>query len=527
MAFIEHPLIQENKMEEREFQSSLAKSALEKGNSLIVVPTAMGKTIIALRVIAETLFKKRGKILFLAPTKPLVLQHSKTLKKLLKIDPEQIAVITGIVKPVERKKIFKEATVICSTPQCVRNDLDLLRISLSEFGLVVFDEAHRAIGLYAYVSIAQRFSTQNPSGLILAMTASPGHQKKKIKEIAKNLFVDNFEIRTRKDEDVKDYVNEIEIGWVPVPLPESYEKTVMLLRSYIKKILSELKRMGQINSDNIEYFSRKRILQLQIRVSAKISAYGKKMPLLYGVASKIACILMANHALLLIETQGAKALNDYLEKKLRESKEEKSSRALKMFVKNERVKNCIVESRKLVSEGEIHSKLKELKKIIFRQLKENPDSRILVFNHFRDSVAFVSDQLSAIKNVRVQPFVGQASKGKLKGMSQQEQAETVKQFETGKFNVLVATSVAEEGLDIPACDLVVFYEPVPSEIRHIQRRGRTGRIKKGKAIILMASETRDEAFYWSAKRKEGKMQEVLKKMQSNKPEKQKTLGEFK
>jgi len=527
MAFIKHPLIQENKVEEREFQSVLAKSVLEKGNSLVVVPTAMGKTIIALQVIAEILHKKQGKILFLAPTKPLVLQHSKTLKKLLKIEPEQIAVITGIVKPAERKKIFQETTVICSTPQCVRNDLDLLRISLKEFGLVVFDEAHRAVGLYSYVSIAQRFSTQNPNGLILAMTASPGHQKKKIKEIAKNLFVDNFEIRTHKDEDVKDYVNEIEINWISVPLPESYGTTVMLLRSYVKKILSELKRMGQINSDNLEHFSRKRILQLQIRVSAKISAYGKKMPSLYGVASKVACILMANHALLLIETQGAKALNDYLEKKLKESKGEKPSRALKMFVKNERIKNCIVESRKLVNEGEIHSKLRELKKIIFQQLKNNPDSRIMVFNHFRDSVAFVSDQLSAIKGVRVKPFIGQASKGKLKGMNQKEQAEIVKRFETGDFNVLVATSVAEEGLDIPACDLVVFYEPVPSEIRHIQRRGRTGRIKKGKAIILIAKDTRDEAFYWSAKRKEGKMQRVLKKMQSNEPEKQRTLGDFK
>ena len=213
MAFIEHPLIQENKVEEREFQLSLAQSVLDNGNSLVVVPTAMGKTIIALQVIAETLHKKRGKILFLAPTKPLVLQHSKTLKNLLKIEQGKIAVITGAVKPTERKKIFREATVICSTPQCVRNDLDLLRISLSDFGLVVFDEAHRAIGLYSYVSIAQKFSSQNPRGLILAITASPGHEKKKIKEIAKNLFVENFEIRTREDEDVKDYVKEIEIEW--------------------------------------------------------------------------------------------------------------------------------------------------------------------------------------------------------------------------------------------------------------------------------------------------------------------------
>ena len=101
--------------------------------------------------------------------------------------------------------------------------------------------------------------------------------------------------------------------------------------------------------------------------------------------------------------------------------------------------------------------------------------------------------------------------------------------------MLVATSVAEEGLDIPNCDLVIFYEPVPSEIRYIQRRGRTGRIKKGRAIILMAKGTRDEAFYWSARRKEGKMKRILKGMQSKgmasekrtaRVKKQTRLGEF-
>ena len=128
--------------------------------------------------------------------------------------------------------------------------------------------------------------------------------------------------------------------------------------------------------------------------------------------------------------------------------------------------------------------------------------------------------------MRVQRFIGQASKGKAKGMTQKEQADIIRKFESGEFNVLVATSVAEEGLDIPACDLVVFYEPVPSEIRHIQRRGRTGRIKKGRAIILMAKDTRDEAFYWSARRKEGKMTRELKRMQKRVPEKQRKLGEF-
>jgi Fanconi anemia group M protein len=80
--------------------------------------------------------------------------------------------------------------------------------------------------------------------------------------------------------------------------------------------------------------------------------------------------------------------------------------------------------------------------------------------------------------------------------------------------VLVATSVAEEGLDIPSTDLVIFYEPVPSEIRTIQRRGRTGRKRAGKVIVLIAKHTRDEGFYWSSINKEKRMRRELHLLRS-------------
>jgi len=522
--YIKHSLIKENVVEARSYQKNLAKSVIKNGNSLIVAPTALGKTIVAVLVIADVLEKKKGKILFLAPTKPLVEQHAKTILNLMKVEESEIAIITGAIKPRDRRELM-EKTIVCSTPQCVRNDLQKKRISLNNIALIIFDEAHRAVGDYAYVEIGRTFIKQNPAGLMIGMTASPGHEKRKIKEISDNLLIENIEIKSHEDLDVKPYVNPIELEWRTVSLPKEYAKPILLLKAYLKKILSELKRMGQVPTDNPNFFSRTRILEMQRRVSAKITKYGKRMPSLYGVASKIACVLMASHALLLIETQGAKALNDYMEKKLTESKQGKASKALKMFIRDDRVKNVFISSRELVAEKIIHSKLTELKKILKNQFEENPNSRIIVFNHFRDSVAFIEEQLKKEKGVKPARFVGQASKGKVKGMNQKEQAQLVEEFREGKYNVLVATSVAEEGLDIPSCDLVIFYEPVPSEIRYIQRRGRTGRVKKGKAIILMAKDTRDEAFYWTARKKEGKMKRILKKMQG-KPENQKTLNEF-
>jgi Fanconi anemia group M protein len=128
--FIVHPLLKENVVEARDYQADLAKSVLEKGSTLVVAPTALGKTIVAALVIADVLARKKGKVLFLAPTKPLVLQHSNTLKKLLKIEPEEIATITGASKPKERKELFNNALIVCSTPQCTRNDLARKRVSL-------------------------------------------------------------------------------------------------------------------------------------------------------------------------------------------------------------------------------------------------------------------------------------------------------------------------------------------------------------------------------------------------------------
>jgi len=85
----------------------------------------------------------------------------------------------------------------------------------------------------------------------------------------------------------------------------------------------------------------------------------------------------------------------------------------------------------------------------------------------------------------------------------------IQEFKDNKFNVMIMSSVGEEGLDIPAVDTVIFYEPVPSAIRTIQRRGRTGRQSEGKVIVLVAKNTRDEGYRWSSFHKEKRMNSIL------------------
>ena len=143
------------------------------------------------------------------------------------------------------------------------------------------------------------------------------------------------------------------------------------------------------------------------------------------------------------------------------------------------------------------------------------DFELIVTNNSQaDKVNNIVNILQDDELIKVHRFVGQQSKTSDKGLSQKEQIQLLKDFKEGIYNTLIGTSVAEEGLDIAECDLVVFYDVVPSAIRSIQRRGRTGRKKEGKVYILMAEGTRDEGYYWAEKRKESTMRETLRTIRS-------------
>ncbi|MFA5659773.1 MAG: DEAD/DEAH box helicase, partial [Oscillospiraceae bacterium] len=192
MPFVSHPLVKPNTIEARLYQEVLVSRIAEKGNTLVVAPTALGKTVVAVMLAAHTIKENsNAKILFMAPTKPLAVQHEKSFKKFLEIPEEKIVSITGTTKPSERKKIYKEAVSINATPQTIENDLLNGNLTLKDFELIIFDEAHRAVGDYAYVFIALQLQKQNPKALVLALTASPGSEEEKIQDVCRNLFIKN------------------------------------------------------------------------------------------------------------------------------------------------------------------------------------------------------------------------------------------------------------------------------------------------------------------------------------------------
>ncbi|KPU62948.1 DEAD/DEAH box helicase [Thermococcus sp. EP1] len=490
-------------------------------NSLVVLPTGLGKTLIAQMIADYRLSKYGGKVLMLAPTKPLALQHRESFLRLFNIPEEKVNTLTGEIPPEKRAEIWRKSIIITATPQTIENDLVVGRISLEDVVLLIFDEAHRAVGNYGYVYIAKEYMRESKHPLILGLTASPGSDETKIRAIVKNLFIEHIELRTENSSDVKPYVQGIKFEWLKVELPEIYKDVRKFLREMLKDSLKPLAGAGLLDSYSPD-IPKKEVLKAGRIINTEMAKGNYEVGKLMLYQAKA---LKLHHAIELLETQGLSALRGYL-KKLYEEARKGRTKSTKEIIQDPRMKKAIallVQAKEL---GLDHPKLDKLKEIIKEQLDKKPSSKIIVFTNYRDTAKKIVEELLK-EPIQAMRFVGQASRENDKGLSQKKQKQILDLFSKGEFNVLVATSVGEEGLDVPEVDLVIFYEPVPSAIRSIQRKGRTGRHKPGKVIILMAKGTRDEAYYWSSRHKEKQMISLLKKVEDMvKKEKQSSLLGF-
>jgi len=524
--FVSHPLLREKTVEFREYQNNISKSAFQK-NTLVILPTALGKTVISLLVCANTLyFHKDKRILILAPTRPLVMQHMVSFFSVMKIMENQVAMLTGKITPTERRAVWNNTDIrlVFATPEVVKNDIQENRISLKDFTLLIFDEAHRAVKDYAYTYVAKEYVKQSVYPIILALTASPGSQKQRVQEVSDNLFIEQVEYRGEDDVDVKSYINPIEVDWKWFDLSSEYQYIRSSLKSMLDERIKWLISRQLIRKDPKWIFKRDLInVGDQLRYNLELTMEENRAPLYLALRHQSSALSLM-YCSELIESQGSYSLEAFLNRI-----EAEGGRTHQSLLTDPRIKEIRTLVNNLSSE---HPKLKyivELLKNKFEQRdftgidqKENlvddkrtihsnhapKTSRILIFTQYRDTARHIVEVLSKQK-IRASRFVGQAKRQGDTGMSQEEQSRILESFRDGELDILVATSIAEEGLDIPEVDLVIFYEPIPSEIRYIQRRGRTGRKTAGSVIILAAKETIDERHLDASKRRYQKMKQAL------------------
>lgn len=494
MNFIEHKLIKPNSIEIREYQTNLAND-VKNQNCLIVLPTGLGKTTIALQVIVDYMQNGTGGVLFLAPTRVLVNQHYEFLKENLLI--ADIGIVTGEDLLSKRKKKWMNS-VVCATPEITKNDFARNMVSPNQFALVVFDEAHRTIGDYAYSIIAKYF--QNTDTRILAMTATLPSEKEKAKEIVTRLRIKNLIERSDESPDVKPYIQKTETEWVRVDLTKEMKAIQMCIKLALEERYKELRKNGLRLSDNkslSQLLNARQYVLTQNRRSAK--------PLFTAIR--------ITYALNIFEAHGITPFLKFCDR----TKEKKGAGIKDLFEIDPNFTRAISLAKNQQSDGLEHPKIDRLVDIL-----HDVKSKVLIFSSYRDSVNVIHQKLLDM-NISAEILIGKSGET---GLKQKKQIETVQRFRDGVTKALVATRVGEEGLDISEVNLVIFYDNVPSSIRFIQRKGRTGRKDKGRLIVLIAKNTIDETYYFIGKRKIESAKNMGNKMIKHLEKDEKVLDDF-
>lgn len=493
----------------RLYQENILKLCLEK-NCLVVLPTGIGKTAIALLLAIDRLNKfKDSRILFCSPTKPLCQQHKETFLTHTSINEEDIILYTGLINAKKRADQLISKRVIVATPQTIASDITNNRMILDDFSLLVIDEAHRSRMKYANTLVAKHYIETAKNPRILALTASPGSNREKIKEICENLFIDEIEIRTEKDEDVKPYMQHKTTEHIDIELQNEFKELKDLFRLAYKEKLGDLQKLGFTKP--VSLISKRDLLMLQKRFQSELS---HKNPSTFFGLSLTARLLKMSYLIELLETQSLKPLKKFIDKLSSEStKAAKAIMNTPEIIRAEKIINYLLENNQL------HPKMAALKEIIQSQLTANNKSKIIIFANYRDTIEEIIETLKDIENCSPAKLIGHKE-----GITQKQQLEIIEKFESDLYNCLVTTSIGEEGLSIGTLDTAIFYDNIPSGIRRIQREGRVGRIKPGKIIYITVKNSMDSAYYWKSRRDENNMKSIISSMKTKLEEQQSLIG---
>uniref|UniRef100_A0A2K6D3E4 RNA helicase n=1 Tax=Macaca nemestrina TaxID=9545 RepID=A0A2K6D3E4_MACNE len=481
----------------RDYQLHISRAALFC-NTLVCLPTGLGKTFIA-AVVMYNFYRwfPSGKVVFMAPTKPLVTQQIEACYQVMGIPQSHMAEMTGSTQAFTRKEIWCSKRVLFLTPQVMVNDLSRGACPAAEIKCLVIDEAHKALGNYAYCQAVQQVIT--------------------------NLLIGQIELRSEDSPDILAYSYERKIEKLIVPLGEelaAIQKTyIQILESFAHSLIQRNVLMRR----DIPNLTKYQIILArdQFRKNPSPNIVGIQQGVIEG---EFAICISLYHGYELLQQMGMRSLYFFLcgimdgTKGMTRSKNElgRNEDFMKLYNHLEcmfaHTRSTSADSVSAIQQGDknkkfvySHPKLKKLEEVVIEHFKswnaentsekKRDETRVMIFSSFRDSVQEIAEMLSQHQPIiRVMTFVGHASGKSTKGFTQKEQLEVVKQFRDGGYNTLVSTCVGEEGLDIGEVDLIICFDSQKSPIRLVQRMGRTGRKRQGRIVVIL-SEGREERIY--------------------------------
>lgn len=404
----------------RAYQLDLLRLATE-ANIIAFLDTGTGKTLIALMLMKET----NGKCIFLAPVRILVKQQS-TAASMMGI-PNTVIIGDSADKweYYEWQAALSKVQSLFMTPELLLNCLRAGYLNLEQFKLIVFDECHHCAGNHPYMKIMLEFYhclTTRPK--VLGLTASPiGHSNTSHLSLRNDLqdlctYLDSAFVPIDRDQ-VREVANDPQ--FVVVPISPSKEIDLGFIMGLVTRLPG--------SSDGIA-------------VSELLQGNGADIAKLIG---KRALMLMVHDVI--------RRIND---------------------------ENTIELLNNFHIDGEFSNRFDKLIEILVQHFSES-GGQVIILAQKRITAWYLAESINYVNSIRSLNIIAEKLVGKMNRkveigllkISDIKQKEVVEDFKAEKFNVLVSTTVAEEGLDIPSCDLVIRYDSMSHNLRsYVQSKGR-------------------------------------------------------
>ncbi|KAG0413346.1 hypothetical protein HPB47_009534 [Ixodes persulcatus] len=430
----------------RDYQFNIVQSCLFK-NTMVILPTGLGKTFIA-AVVMYNFYRwyPTGKIVFTAPTKPLVAQQIEACYKIMGIPLEDTLEMTGNVPAPRRATAWREKRVFFLTPQVMMNDLLRNALKPQDVKCLVIDEAHKALGNYAYCQVVQEIMKYTNQFRVVALSATPGSDVNAVRQVLSNLMISHVELRSEESIDIQKYTQRRTIDKVVVPLGHEIVEVKRKFLQVVCMYLERLERQGALPRLNPESLGKFRLLKLK-EAFLQSPPQGMAPRLVGQLQGDFSLLISLYHAYELLLAHGLRPFFHFL---------------------------------KGIVDGE----------------KSQPRVRYELMHHpgFNELYTDLKERLGVCDNAANETLRPSSTTSSL--------FEVVKRFRDGGYNVLVSTCVGEEGLDIGEIDLIVCYDAPKSPIRLVQRMGRTGRKRAGRIVVLLSEGKEEQAYRESNSKKQ-------------------------
>ena len=479
---------------ERKYQLHAISRALFS-NTLVCYPTGLGKTLIA-AVVMQNFFRwfPNSKVVFIAPTKPLVTQQMKACEKFMGLNDSAVMEITGRASGDNRKAGWNDerVRVYFCTPQAFWNDVKRGICPYEQISCVVVDECHRAVGQADIVkAIKDMRNSKKCKFRVLGLSATPGSSHEHVQEVIDALGISTLVFKDEEDKDVAPYVHNKRSEAIVVNPEYADNASRCMLMATLQRIVGDLSSRGHYfgpaDAERVTRFGMQ-----QAKRSCKSTSW--------DVSGKFIQAAVLADLRDQLDGYGPKTALSFLQGKMAQERHMKT-----LHSSDPQFAHFIGSLQRAQGSNPKVERLKQILHEFFSAppVRGGPSSsvgthairRAIIFASLRDGVATIAKELESMSPlVRAKMFIGQGGGKGQRGMKQDEQKGVLADFTSGACNLLVATCIGEEGLDIPNVDLIICFDAISSPTRALQRQGRTGRHGDGRVIYLLTAGQEEGRF---------------------------------